>query len=139
MHILTINIYTTLPNIIHITLHLDEIPSDHTTCRWVFVCTFLTELKQLQTFAWNSSLFTLLTDYRHLLKIFGNRKEIPFHSANRLQRWRAALLGYDFRIEYRKSKDCGKANALTRLISSHSAPDEKSASLLSKPSSTWTC
>ena len=138
VHILTISIYTTLPDIIHITLYLVEISSDHENLRWVFVGTFITELKQLQIFAWNCSLFTHRTDHRHL-SIFGNRKVISVHSTNRIQRWAATLLGCDFRIEYRKSKDVGKADALTRLISSHSAANEKSSSLLSKPSSTWTC
>ena len=139
VYILTINEYITLPNMIHITLYLDEIPSDHATWRWLFVCTFLTELKQSQNFTWNCSLFQLLTDHRALLPIFGNHKGNPVHSANRLQRWAATLLGYDSRIEWRKSQDFGKADALSRLILSHSALDEKSSSLLSKPRSTWTC
>jgi hypothetical protein len=58
------------------------------------------------------------------LSIFGNRKGIPVHSANRLKRWATTLLGYDFRIHYRKSTDFGQADALSRLISAHSAPDE---------------
>jgi len=69
--------------------------------------------------------FTLLTDYRPLLSIFGNRKGISVHSANRLQRWAATLLSYDFSIEYRKSTDFGQADAISRLISVHSAPDEE--------------
>jgi hypothetical protein len=59
------------------------------------------------------------------LSIFGNCKGIPVHSANRLQRWAATLLGYDFRIEYQKSMDFGQANALSHLISAQSAPDEE--------------
>jgi hypothetical protein len=69
--------------------------------------------------------FTLLTDHGPLLSIFGNRKGIPVHSANRLQCWAATLRGYDFRIEYRKSTDFGQADAPSRLISAHSAPDEE--------------
>jgi hypothetical protein len=68
--------------------------------------------------------FTLLTDHRPLLSIFGNGKGIPVYSANRLQRWAATLLGYDLRIEYRKSTDFGQADAFSRLILSNSAPDE---------------
>jgi hypothetical protein len=49
----------------------------------------------------------------------------PSSFANRLQRWAATLLGYEFRIEWRKPKDFGKADALSRLILSHSAPDEE--------------
>jgi hypothetical protein len=59
------------------------------------------------------------------LSIFGSGKGIPVHSANRLQRWAAALLGYDFKIEYRKSKDFGQADALSRLISSQSTSDDE--------------
>jgi len=110
---------------IHITLYLSEIPSGHSAWRWVFICTFLTELKQLQTFVWNCSLFQILTDNQPLLSIFGNRRGIHVHSANRLQRWAATLLGYDFRIECRKPKDFGKPDSLPRVALSHSAPDEE--------------
>jgi hypothetical protein len=67
--------------------------------------------------------FTLLTD-RLLLSIFGNRRVIPVHSANPLQRWAATLLGYDFTIGNRKPMDFGQADAISRHISSHPAPDE---------------
>ena len=69
--------------------------------------------------------FTLLTDHRPLLSIFGSRKGIPVHSANRLQWWAAALLGYDFKIEYRKSTEFGQADALSRLISTQATPNEE--------------
>jgi hypothetical protein len=59
------------------------------------------------------------------LAIFGNRKGIPVHSANRLQRWAATLLGYDFMIEYWKSTDFDQADAIARLISAHSRSDEE--------------
>ena len=81
--------------------------------------------------------FTLLTDHRPLLSIFGSRKGIPVHSANRLQRWAAALLGYDFKIEYRKSTDFGQADALS-LASSQRRPlqTKKLSSRRFKPTST---
>lgn len=60
--------------------------------------------------------FTLLTDHRPLLSIFGNKKGIPAHTANRLQRWALMLLGYDFKIEYRSTHAIGQADALSRLI-----------------------
>ena len=139
VYILTINIYITLSDMIHITLYLNEIPSGHTAWRWVFICKFLTELKQLQTFVWNCSLFQILTDNQPLLSIFVNCKCIPVHSASRLQCWAATLLGYDFRIECTKQKDFGKADTLSRLILSHSAPDEEVVVAALPAGSTWTC
>jgi len=54
-----------------------------------------------------------------------NLQGIPVHSANRLQRWSATILGYDFMMEYGKSMDFGQADAPSRLITSNSAPDEE--------------
>ena len=68
--------------------------------------------------------FTLLRDHKQLLSIFGSNKGIPAHSANRLQCWALVLLRYNFDIQYRRSEDFGKADALSRLISNHSTTDE---------------
>ena len=62
--------------------------------------------------------FTLLTDHKPLLSIFGSKTGVSAHSANRLQRWELSLLSYDFRIEYRKTNHFGQADALSRLIAS---------------------
>ena len=67
---------------------------------------------------------TLLTDHKPLLSLFGSKKCIPAHSANRLQRWALVLLGYNFDIQYRRSEDFGQADALSRLISNHSTTDD---------------
>uniref|UniRef100_A0A1I7WRW9 Integrase catalytic domain-containing protein n=1 Tax=Heterorhabditis bacteriophora TaxID=37862 RepID=A0A1I7WRW9_HETBA len=48
--------------------------------------------------------FTLLTDYKPLLNIFGSKKRVPIYTVNRLQRWR-------------KTSDFGQADALSCLIS----------------------
>lgn len=61
--------------------------------------------------------FTLLTDHRALLSIFGKRKSQPTHAANRLHRWALFLSSYDFDIQYRNTLEFGQADALSRLIS----------------------
>lgn len=60
--------------------------------------------------------FTLLTDHKPLLAIFGSKTGIPIHSASRLQRWALILLGYDFNIEHVRSNQIGQADVLSRLI-----------------------
>ena len=62
--------------------------------------------------------FTLLTDHKPLLSIFGSKKSIPVYSASRLQRWAIILLGYDFSIQYRRTTEFG--HALSRLIRTQS-------------------
>ncbi|XP_062541441.1 uncharacterized protein K02A2.6-like [Armigeres subalbatus] len=69
--------------------------------------------------------FTLQTDHQPLLRVFGSKKGIPVHSANRLQRWALTLLGHDFHIEYVSTQDFGYADVLSRLISNHQKPDEE--------------
>lgn len=68
--------------------------------------------------------FTLQTDHRPLLHIFGSKKGIPTFTANRLQRFALTLLAYDFKIEYVRTDDFGNADLLSRLINTHTKPDE---------------
>nr|VZH96691.1 unnamed protein product [Spirometra erinaceieuropaei] len=68
--------------------------------------------------------FTLLTDHKPLLSIFGSKKGIPVYSASRLQRWATILLGYDFDILYCRTTDFGQTDALSRLISNQQEPEE---------------
>ncbi|XGW10499.1 hypothetical protein V3C99_012187 [Haemonchus contortus] len=60
--------------------------------------------------------FKLLTDHKPLLHIFGPKKMVPIYTANRLQRWKLILMGYDFSLEYRSTTEFGQADALSRLI-----------------------
>ncbi|CAI2731094.1 unnamed protein product [Schistosoma spindalis] len=68
--------------------------------------------------------FTLFTDHKPLLSIFGSKKGIPVYTANRLQRWATMLLGYDFAIKYKSTSDFGHADALSRLMSDHKLENE---------------
>ncbi|XP_055689215.1 uncharacterized protein K02A2.6-like [Lutzomyia longipalpis] len=69
--------------------------------------------------------FTLLTDHKPLLSIFGSKKGIPVHTANRLQRWALTLLGYNFDIRYMSTESFGHADVLSRLISSQQRPTDE--------------
>ena len=44
--------------------------------------------------------FILQMDRRPLLAIFGSKKGIPTHTANRLQRWATMLLNYSFEMKF---------------------------------------
>lgn len=68
--------------------------------------------------------FTLQTDHRPLLAIFGAKKGIPIHTANRLTRWATMLLGYDFELLYKPSARMGHADGLSRLIANNRKLEE---------------
>uniref|UniRef100_A0A5S6QNU4 RNA-directed DNA polymerase n=1 Tax=Trichuris muris TaxID=70415 RepID=A0A5S6QNU4_TRIMR len=68
--------------------------------------------------------FTLLTDHKPLLAVFGSKKGVPMYTANRLERWATTLLGYDFTIEYRSTEKFGQADALSRLVDKHAVAEE---------------
>ncbi|XP_062704520.1 uncharacterized protein K02A2.6-like [Aedes albopictus] len=68
--------------------------------------------------------FTLQTDHKPLVAIFGSKQGIPPYTANRLQRWALTMLLYDFQIEYISTDHFGHADILSRLINSHIKPDE---------------
>ena len=44
--------------------------------------------------------FTLQTDHKPLITIFGSKKGLPIYTANRLLRWGTILLNYNLKIEY---------------------------------------
>lgn len=72
-------------------------------------------VKKFHKYIWGRR-FTIFTDHRPLLSIFGSHKGVPVHTANRLQRWAIILLGYDFEIKFIGTDDFGHADILSRLI-----------------------
>jgi hypothetical protein len=59
--------------------------------------------------------FTLITDNRPIAAILAPDKATPRMVAARLQRWSSFLSSYDYKIEYRNTKDNANADFLSRL------------------------
>lgn len=60
--------------------------------------------------------FTLSTDHKPLLAIFGSKKGLAVHAANRIQRWQIILHKYDFKVEFVPTAEFGHVDVLSRLI-----------------------
>ena len=59
--------------------------------------------------------FTILTDHRPLLTLFGPHCSVPAHTASRLQRWALILASYHYKIEYRSTTAHADADSMSRL------------------------
>ena len=59
--------------------------------------------------------FTIITDHKPLLGLFGSYKVIPAMSSSRMQRWALMLSAYDYTIEPRSGIKNSNADALSRL------------------------
>ena len=59
--------------------------------------------------------FTIITDHKPLLGIFGEKKLLPDRAAARVQRWALELACYSYRLQFRRTEDHGNCDALSRL------------------------
>ena len=59
--------------------------------------------------------FILRTDHRPLTTIFHPEKGISAITASRLQRWAIILMGYNYEIQFRPTKQHGNCDSLSRL------------------------
>ncbi|VDP84416.1 unnamed protein product [Schistosoma mattheei] len=69
-------------------------------------------------------LFTLITDHKPLLTVYGSKKGIPICTTDSLQCWATTMLGYDFKMKYQPTTDFQQVDALSRLIGSHTKREE---------------
>ena len=58
--------------------------------------------------------FTLITDHKPLLGLFGENKPIPEHSSPRVQRWAITLAAYDYVLKHKPGIE-NNADGLSRL------------------------
>ena len=72
-------------------------------------------LKSFISFYIYGRTFSLLTDHKPLLTIFGHKKGIPTMVTSRLQRWAIILSAYTYTISYKPTKEHGNADCLSRL------------------------
>ena len=59
--------------------------------------------------------FTLVTDHKPLVTIFGPSKGIPVMASERLKRWALLLSNFDYEIEFKKGSQHMNADCLSRL------------------------
>ena len=59
--------------------------------------------------------FTIITDHKPLLRLFGHDQPVPVHAAARLQRWSLILASHKYNIVYRNTKAHLDADGLSRL------------------------
>ena len=71
-------------------------------------------LKKFHQFLYGRK-FIVVTDHKPLVTLFAPDQGTPAMAANRLARWALLVHQYDYTVEYRRSKDHGNADALSRL------------------------
>ncbi|KAI4890378.1 hypothetical protein NFI96_005277, partial [Prochilodus magdalenae] len=69
--------------------------------------------------------FTVCTDHKRLITLFGEKKSIPQMGSPRVQRWAILLSAYEYQIVYRPGKFHSNADALSRLPLPESPEEEK--------------
>ena len=71
-------------------------------------------VKHFHFFLYRKDRFTIYTDHKPLISLFGAHAKLPTLVAARLQRWALTLSAYNYKIEYRTGANNGNADALSR-------------------------
>ena len=59
--------------------------------------------------------FTLITDHKPLLALFGEHRAVPTQSSSRIQRWILTLAPYEYTLAARPTTQHGNTDAMRRL------------------------
>ena len=71
-------------------------------------------VKHFHFFLYRKDRFTIYTDHKPLISLFGAHSKLPTLVAARLQRWALTLSAYNYKLEYRTGANNGNADALSR-------------------------
>lgn len=71
-------------------------------------------LKKFHQYLWGHK-FTIVTDHKPLLGLFGETKAVPQMLSPRMQRWALTLAAYEYQIIHRPGQSIPQADALSRL------------------------
>ena len=71
-------------------------------------------VKHFHFFLYGKDRFTIYTDHKPLISLFGEHAKLPTLVAARLQRWALTLSAYNYKIEHRTGANNGNADALSR-------------------------
>ena len=71
-------------------------------------------VKHFHFFLYGKDRFTIYTDHKPLITLFGAHSKLTTLVAARLQRWALTLSAYNYKIEYRTGANNGNADSLSR-------------------------
>ena len=71
-------------------------------------------VKHFHFFLYGNYRFTIYSDHKPLISLFGAHAKLPTIVATRLQRWALTLSAYKYKIEYRTGVSNGNADVLSR-------------------------
>ncbi|XP_041863718.1 uncharacterized protein K02A2.6-like [Melanotaenia boesemani] len=75
--------------------------------------------------------FTIYTDHKPLIYLFGENKQIPQMGSPRVQRWAVRLSAYQYKIVYKPGKQHANEDALSRLpVPENSKGEERTEQVL---------
>ena len=71
----------------------------------------------------NGQKFTICSDHKPLMYIFGEHREISTTASARIQRWALTLMGYQYTIVHQPGDQLANADGLSRLPTPTATPD----------------